>query len=92
MKMGKFRITLIPGSDCETVTGRGLEKCSVAVTDPWGCLENSFSETLSSLCSSKKKILGNDSAAPIAFPAPDLFLPAPVSAFLTYQNNQEMLP
>lgn len=90
--MGKFRITLIPGSDCETVTGRGLEKCSVSVTDPWGCLEDSFSETLSNLSSGKKKVLGNDSGGHVAFPAPDLSLPAPVSAFLTNQNNQEMLP
>lgn len=47
-KMGKFRITLIPGSDCETVVGKGLEKCRVFVTDPCGCLENTLSEPLSS--------------------------------------------
>lgn len=40
MKMGKFRITLIPHSECETVTGKGLEKCGVVVTDPCGYLEN----------------------------------------------------
>lgn len=31
MKMGKLRITLIPRSECETVTGKELEKCSVVV-------------------------------------------------------------
>lgn len=61
MKMGKFRITLIPHSEYETVTGKGLEKCSVVVTDPCGYLENiPFQKFYPELCSARK-ILGNDS-------------------------------
>lgn len=65
MQMGEFRITLIPGSDCETVVGKGLEKCSVVVSDPCGCLENTlFQKLYPALCSGRKKILGNDSVQP----------------------------
>lgn len=57
MKMGEFRVALIPGSDCETVTGKRLEKCSMFVTEPCGCLENTlFQKIYPELCSGRKKI------------------------------------
>lgn len=42
VKQGKIRGTLMPGSNCGLAVGKGLEKGSVLVTEPCGCLENTF--------------------------------------------------
>lgn len=93
--MGKFRIMLIPGSDCETVIGKGLEKSSVVVTDPCGCLGNTlFSETIqhSVVVGRRFQEMTACNWGHTAFPTPDLLLPAPVSAFLTNWGSQETIP
>lgn len=40
--LGKIRVMLMPGSNRGLPVGKRLEKGSMLVTEPCGCLENTF--------------------------------------------------
>lgn len=40
--LGKLRVMLMPGSNHGLPVGKGSEKGSMLVTEPCGCLENTF--------------------------------------------------